>query len=548
MTALRPFLLLALLAAGPVSAQGFEVDFDIVPTAGQPLVIEVTILDAEPVAGRLFYRPTGAPGYASLVPTLTGNTFRVEIPAEEMTMRGLEVYGEYVEDGVTRTYPPINAAANPIPIPVFIGSAVSEVELPPRAYRMVSVPADLGDASAVDVLRDDFGAPDPNRWRLVRWDPAAGLYRDAPDGADSFADGGAFWLITEFGGTFDIDLADSTPAVPQDVVLAPGCNQIGNPFAFPVAWADVNGSGLVEPPAAFDGVGDYVFDQTVLDPWTGYFVCNNTGESVTLSVPPRESGGERRAVAAPTSFAVHVRARAGEVGGPSAEVGFAEGARDGRDAFDRTALPAVGEAVSVQVVEGGEALARSLKPERAEGQAWDVEVSTSEGVFRGGARRVSVALDEVGERPPGFGLYVIDRGLGTALPVTEGAVEVTLRPDEPVRALRLIVGTEAFARGASEGAPLYPVAFGLDGGYPNPFSEATTLHYRLGVRGEATLEVFDLLGRRVLVLAEGVRAAGAHEARWDGRDAAGRPVASGVYLVRLRTDAATATRRVSLVR
>lgn len=550
MTALRLLPLLALLGVAPAAAQGFEIEFDRVPSVGQPLGIAVTIEGAEPVDGRLYFRPTGAPTYDSLVPTRTGDTFRAEIPAEALTLRGLEVYGEYVRDGETHTYPPENPAIQPIPISLFIGSAVSEVVLPPRAYRMISVPADLGETSAVRALSDDFGALGPNNWRLVRWDPAAARYVDAPEGPDSFAGGTAFWLITSRGGSFDITGAETTPAGPQPVTLEPGCNQIGNPFAFPVAWSDVSGSEVegVEPPAAFDGEGDYLFDRAVLEPWVGYFVCNGSGETVTLLVPPREASDVRPVAESPASFEVRLSARSETVRGTSAVIGFAEGARAGRDAFDRTALPAIGEGVSVRVAEAGEVLARSLKPEGAEGQTWDIEVSASEGVLRGGARRVSVALDEEGERPPGFGLYVIDRSLGTALPLVGGAVEVTLRPAEPVRALRLIVGTEAYARGASEGAPLEPSPFGLDGAYPNPFSEATSLRYRLAARGPATLEVFDLLGRRVRVLAEGVQSAGVHEVRWDGLDADGRRVASGVYLVRLRTDAATATRRVSLLR
>src|SRR5690606_30024538 len=90
------FLTAALLASGSASAQqNFDIALDGVPAAGQPLGIEVTIFDAEPVDGRLFFRPTGALEYDSLVPTLTGNVFRVEIPAEAMTIRGIEVYGEY---------------------------------------------------------------------------------------------------------------------------------------------------------------------------------------------------------------------------------------------------------------------------------------------------------------------------------------------------------------------------------------------------------------------------------------------------------------------
>lgn len=539
------------LAAGRADAQtqqGFEVFFDAPPVAGEPLGVEVKVLEAEPVRGRIFYRPTGAATYASVAPTLTENTFRLEIPAEAMTIRGLEVYGEYEdEQEVTRTFPIEDAADNPLSIQIFIGTVESEVVLPPRGYRMVAMPVELGNDSALRVFADDFGAPDPNRFRIVRWNPTLDQYEDAPEAPDQLSGGTAFWVIASNGGSFDTDGATSTLAELQAIELEPGCNQIGNPFAFPVAWADVQNGELVEPPVVFDGTG-YVFDQAVLDPWVGYFVCNPTGQPVTLGVPPREAGTTRPAMRSSATYSVRLRAEAGSYQEATTLVGFAPDAADGRDRLDRTALPPVGEHVRVQVVEPERRLARSLKSEQAEGAAWELEVAASPGVLGGASQRVTLALDEAGVRPAAFGLHVIDTAAGTALPIRNGKVEVVLRPDAPRRRLRLIAGTEAFAQNASAGASLDPFTFGLDTIYPNPFTEEAMLGYRLPAPGAVALEVFDLLGRRVRVLADGHAEAGHYAARWDGRDASGRPVASGLYLIRLRTSDATATRRVSVVR
>jgi len=80
---------------------------------------------------------------------------------------------------------------------------------------------------------------------------------------------------------------------------------------------------------------------------------------------------------------------------------------------------------------------------------------------------------------------------------------------------------------------------------PNPFREAVDLRFALagGERVDATIH--DLLGREVRVLARGARMeAGAQSLRWDGRDAAGRRVAAGVYFVRLAAGEARWTRTV----
>ena len=83
---------------------------------------------------------------------------------------------------------------------------------------------------------------------------------------------------------------------------------------------------------------------------------------------------------------------------------------------------------------------------------------------------------------------------------------------------------------------------------PNPFNSQTVLAYFLHAPGPARLEVFTLTGQRVAVLQQGPQQAGYHRLHWDGRDAAGRPVASGAYLYRLVTEEAVLTRKLILLR
>ena len=83
---------------------------------------------------------------------------------------------------------------------------------------------------------------------------------------------------------------------------------------------------------------------------------------------------------------------------------------------------------------------------------------------------------------------------------------------------------------------------------PNPFNSQTVLSYFLHASGPARLEVFSLTGQRVAVLHQGPQQAGYHRLRWNGRDDAGRPVASGMYLYRLVTDEQILTRKLTLLR
>ena len=83
---------------------------------------------------------------------------------------------------------------------------------------------------------------------------------------------------------------------------------------------------------------------------------------------------------------------------------------------------------------------------------------------------------------------------------------------------------------------------------PNPFNSQTVLSYFLLAPGPVRLEVFALTGQRVAVLHQGPQQAGYHRLHWDGRDAAGHPVASGAYLYRLVTDEEVLTRKLILLR
>lgn len=526
-----------------------------VPVPGGDLCIGVNVdVDVEG-EGTIFFRPTGSTGaYASTAVQEVDGSYRVEIPGSAVTIRGLDVYGvgTLAGTGETYTFPEEDPEESPIRVPVLIGRYEAPVTLPASEYAMITVAADVSPASIVNVLDDDFGSPRDERWRVARWAPDLGRYEELPALERPIVPGEAFWFISSEGGVFDIDLAESTnPDSLPPIVLQPGFNQIGNPYAFPVAWDDVLvASGLeaaqVGPPMEFDG-GSYDA-VTVLEAWRGYFVENLTGGPLTLTVPARETlrGGSVRAPEA--SYAVRVGAQSGAYADLNNVVGFAPAAALERDRLDLREPPPVGQYVRLSVIENEARWMWNLKPERADGAFWDLEVSAPDDLLGDGPRRVTLTLDELGTRPAAFGLYVIDRDRGTALAHTNGTVEVELSREAPVRRLRLIAGTEAFARTGSEGAPLEPTAFALDPGYPNPFAAQTTLSYRLDARGPATLEVFDLLGRRVRVLADGELLAGPHTTTWDGRDGAGRPVANGVYLVRLRTGDASSTRRVSVLR
>ena len=90
---------------------------------------------------------------------------------------------------------------------------------------------------------------------------------------------------------------------------------------------------------------------------------------------------------------------------------------------------------------------------------------------------------------------------------------------------------------------------GLEASFPNPMMKgASTIAYTLPRPQHIQLSVYDLRGRLVARLADGVRPEGRQTVVWDGRDLSGQPVAAGVYQYRLKTEAGVQARPLTVVR
>jgi hypothetical protein len=81
---------------------------------------------------------------------------------------------------------------------------------------------------------------------------------------------------------------------------------------------------------------------------------------------------------------------------------------------------------------------------------------------------------------------------------------------------------------------------------PNPARVAAEIHFELSRAERARLAVYDLAGREVRVLDDGVLTAGAHTGRWDLRDARGRAVAGGLYFYRLSAEGRELAGRIAV--
>ena len=143
------------------------------------------------------------------------------------------------------------------------------------------------------------------------------------------------------------------------------------------------------------------------------------------------------------------------------------------------------------------------------------------------------------------------------------SVEFTIRPGElwklvnvETGEMNILTGTgqishieagESFTLKKSK-TILVPDAYALHQNYPNPFNPITSLRYDLPEQTQATLTIYDLMGREVTQLVNTTQEAGYKSVQWNATDMHGKPVSAGVYLYQIRAGKFVQTKKMALLK
>ena len=128
-----------------------------------------------------------------------------------------------------------------------------------------------------------------------------------------------------------------------------------------------------------------------------------------------------------------------------------------------------------------------------------------------------------------FGVYIFQNGF--PLPGYYDNVAVN----------SLITGVDDNSSGISDG-------FYLEQNYPNPFNPETQIAYQLASTGFTTLGIYDLLGREIRILVNEDQPTGNHSVNWNGTDAYGNKVPSGIYFYKLKSGIFNETKKMILMK
>jgi hypothetical protein len=183
--------------------------------------------------------------------------------------------------------------------------------------------------------------------------------------------------------------------------------------------------------------------------------------------------------------------------------------------FDRGARRVFGHAMAHSIDEGGFAFLLAFCNDAQEKQTFTYH------------------LDSVAHIPSGMQAAIYNDATGAFEDISKGSL--TLAVDQNSTGYRwLFVGTKAYLAKASIIAR--PALLKLFGTYPNPFRSMVHIRYGLPYEGidHLAFAIFDLRGKTVWQTEmKNVTAYGTNELTWNGRSLDGRPVAAGVYVLRM---------------
>jgi ligand-binding sensor domain-containing protein len=458
------------------------------------------------------------------------------------------------------------------PDSIYIGGAGSSTQLTftgdaihvhTGLYGFITIPYVLEDSRISSVLAG-LGTQSAKSWRLFYW--KNGTYLEYPfSTADSlnFRPGIAYWLVAR--DTLQLTLLNPNPTPEIEYVgqfarianfkitLRPGWNMIGNPFVYAVSWNRVLNTGLVQAPVVYNvrwqeyGLDPYTYNQTLLEPWRGYFVYNRSTSPIVIEVPPGVAVPKPQAPRSYGSDEFVLRMRANGLSSRwrtgQASIGMLRSAADDTDPEDYYEAPMIGDHLRLSVTDGKNRFAGYFKAVSPRGAFWDLLLSTT-----GLKETVEVSVGLSTPLPQGFDVWLLDQDRGCVIPVRNGKALLDVEETGKNRRFRAIVGMEEYADQIRGSIPLVPYRLALLPNFPNPFNPETRIEYHLAEKGSVFLEIYDVTGRRVRSLVRGELDTGVHEQVWDGTDDAGRPVTSGVYLCRLAAGKFAISRKMILIR
>ncbi len=495
-------------------------------------------------------------------PADLADNFQVNLPAFAVTSRGVE-YTIEARDlaGITAINPEHGFQS----IRVRVGGEGAIAANPQPAgkdttqYRLVSFPLELDRPAPADVLADDLDPYKNYLWRFLLPHADGFSFTDFPD-IERVTPGQAYWIIVKNKDkVIDTGSGVSIPTdKPFEIDIAPGLNFVGTPFTFPTNIADTLASGAQTPVLYHyeSKWSDPLTDPVErMEPFEGYcLVSNNSAADVLFltsdTTSPRRFLTKQAMLAENRiEWSIRIVAASGNAVDDNNHAGIWPSGKFDWDERDYPEPPVIGGYVSVYFPhpEWGRLSKKyttDFRPTLEDGEVWEFEVLSN---IRDAVR---LSFEGVEDAPEAYDVFLLDDAVKTPIDLRErNTYSIAGRGPEHPKRLKLLVAKGAFLDETLTDFQAVPETFELAQNYPNPFNPSTTIRYGLPQPARVTIRIYSPVGELVRTLIDGEEhAAGYHTAIWDGRNASGLSVASGVYLYMMHAGAFREVKKMALVK
>ncbi len=93
-----------------------------------------------------------------------------------------------------------------------------------------------------------------------------------------------------------------------------------------------------------------------------------------------------------------------------------------------------------------------------------------------------------------------------------------------------------------------PTEYSLKQNYPNPFNPVTHIEFAIPAESKISISIYDILGRKIIELENGIYTPGTYMSTWNGRNAFGNQVATGVYFYELKAENFSQVKKMILIK
>jgi hypothetical protein len=421
----------------------------------------------------------------------------------------------------------------------------------PPDYQLIGIPGNSGQQ-----MSDMLGGAQGTDWEIY-WDngtsvlyPGYYVRLKTGDGRFTASTGRAFWLLhlgdwvlsNRSVSTATLDTAGNATI---DLTAGAGFNIITNPFLYPIPWSRItSANGIADSIVAWTSSG--WVRAASFDPYKGYLFFNGAGKAslrIPLNATLPKTGLEKSPE--PGSWRVDVIARCGTYVDQTTSFGISPDGLPGLDRYEQrkprhfTEIPDVYFRRQEWDARFPE-FATDVRGPLTELGIWDLSVRSEE------LKGVDIEFRAIDRIPAGLDAMMLDESSGYAQDLRISPRYV-LNPHSLVTTLIVAVGKPGEVRALA--ASVLPSRFALGQNYPNPFNLSTIVPVDIPARSYVVLEVYDLLGRRVVTLYDGDITAGRHYFEWNGTNGSGLILSSGVYFTRLSVqNGRTLVTRMNLVK